>query len=81
MTEEEAKRKAVAEVPLPRMIAAAKRELGMRRTVYLKRVAARQMTAEQAAAGTWDMLAILGTLEQLHAERTGRPVPVQEQLL
>lgn len=81
MTEAEAARKAAEQVPLARQIAAAKRELGYRRGVYPKLVASRKMTPQEAAAGTWDMLAILGTLEKLQAERSGIPVPVQESLL
>lgn len=78
MTEEEAAAKAAAELPLEKQIKAVERELKMRRSVYLRRVQSGQMTPQQMAAGTWDMLAVLGTLRKLAGPP---PPPAQASLL
>lgn len=78
MSEDEAAaaEKASREMPLAKQIAAAERELRMRRSVYLRRVQDGKMTPEQMAAGTWEMLAIIGTLRRLAG-----PQPKQERML
>lgn len=50
------------QVTIDTQIAAADRELGMRRAVYPRRVAAKQMTQAKATAETEAMEAIVATL-------------------
>lgn len=76
LTGEEAEEKAAASVSIDKQIACVERELKMRRSVYPRRVADGKMTDRQAAAQTWEMLAVLGTLRKL-----ATPKPKQESLL
>lgn len=76
MTEEDAAEKAAAALPIEDQIKAVERELKMRRSVYLRRVQDGKMTPRQMAKGTWEMLAVLGTLRKL-----APPKPQQTSLL
>lgn len=69
MNEDEAAERAAREMPIEDQVRAVERELKMRRSVYLRRVQDGKMTPQQMARGTWEMLAVLGTLRKLAPPR------------
>lgn len=60
---------------IDRQIAAVKREVGMRRKVYLRRIADGKMTEAAAADEIAAMEAVQHTLETVRAERAEKVAP------